>query len=282
MAFDSQRVYAVWMRLINDEALFRALLAGTHRELAASRGFDSEELAILDHFQQEPGTRWNIENLRFRSALETADTLRSYLPMTVRLLTRDDSDWLQDVSFEYLAYHDWRAFGHLRLSECQRFSEYVRERIMKRRIAPAHLEPVLSFELAVVDLLKSTSGIGAGEWPAGGSLTDGQLTEARPRRSPALKMVELPVDIREWVISGDPTQGTVHERPVTFMVHVPSLQETHRVKAIGDGVREILGRCEGDRTVAAIVAELETEFDVAGASVVRLISQWVTERVVSV
>ena len=65
----SRRVYDVWTRLIQDEELYEAMLAGTHGRLEG-RGLSAEDIAILDRFRAEPGTRWNIENLRFRSSLD--------------------------------------------------------------------------------------------------------------------------------------------------------------------------------------------------------------------
>src|SRR5512141_1771950 len=131
--FASQRVYDVWTQVIQDEALYEAMLDGSHARLPGKQ-LDAEAIAILDQFRAEPGTRWNIENLRFRSALETGDTLLSYMPRTVKLLTRGDDDWRQDLCFEYLAHYQWRPLGHLRLAECERFASYVRTRVMKRRI----------------------------------------------------------------------------------------------------------------------------------------------------
>ena len=58
----------------------------------------------------------------------------SYMPRTVRLLTRGDDDWRQDLCFEYLAHHRWLPLGHMRLAECERFASYVQTRVMKRRI----------------------------------------------------------------------------------------------------------------------------------------------------
>src|SRR5438045_1203344 len=136
MPIAARLAYDVWLQLISDEELYRAMIDGTHRELAASRALDADKLAVLDAFRAEKGTRWNVGNLRFRSAAETADTVLSYLPRTVRILTNGDENWLQDICFEYLAFHRWMQWGHYRFTECERFGAYVRDRIMKRRITP--------------------------------------------------------------------------------------------------------------------------------------------------
>jgi Coenzyme PQQ synthesis protein D (PqqD) len=280
-AFASQRVYEVWIQLIQDEELYEAMLDGSHARLAG-RGLDAEAIAILDRFRAERGTRWNIENLRFRSALETGDALVSYMPRTVRLLIRGDDDWRQDLCFEYLAHHRWRPLGHMRLAECERFAAYVRTRIMKRRITPPHLEDVVAYELAVVRLIRSTADVAAHVWPIRRAVTDAELPAVRPRRSPVQVVVELDVDLRPWIESADPALGEVGPGPVTLLVHIPSLDEAHRIKTISEGVRIVLERCDGDRTVDALAAELDDEYGLPANDVRRLVRTLLDERILAI
>jgi hypothetical protein len=277
MEMSSRRVYDVWIQLIQDEELYEAMLEGRHAQLAG-RDLDAEAIAILDRFRAERGTRWNVENLRFRSALETGDSLISYMPRTVRLLTRGDDDWRQDLCFEYLAHHRWRAIGHMRLAECERFADYVRKRVMKRRVTPPHLDAVLTFELAVVRLLKATAGVSRDAWPVRREV-GAELAGLRPRRSPVQTVIELEVDLRPWIESADPLRGEVGPGPITLLVHVPSLDEPHRIKTISEGVRVVLERCDGERTVEALARELEEELELPAAGVHRLVRMLIEERI---
>lgn len=279
-AFDSKRVYDVWIRLVQDEALYEAMLEGTHGRFAGG-DLDAEAIAILDQFRELPGTRWNVENLRFRSALETGDTLVSYMPRTVRMLTRGDDDWRQDLCFEYLAHFRWQPLGHARLAECERFAAYVRSRVMKRRITPPHLEDVLAFELALVRLIRSTAGVPAEAWPGRRAVSEADLPALRPRRSPVQAVVELAVDLRPWIESSDPLRGEVGPGPLTLLVHIPSLDEPHRIKTISDGVRVVLERCDGERTVEALAGELEDEYGLPGAAVRGLVRALLDERILA-
>jgi hypothetical protein len=279
-AFDARRVYDVWTQMVQDEALYEAVLAGTHAALVG-RELDAEAIAILDQFRAEPGTRWNVENLRFRSALETGDTLVSYLPRTMRLLAKGDEDWLQEMCFEYLERHRWQALGHMRLAECERFAGYVTTRIMKRRITPPHLEAVLAYELAVVRLIRSTAQVAPDAWPARREVSAAELPTVRPRRSPVQVIVELDVDLRPWIESADPTRGEVGPGPVTLLVHIPSLEDPHRIKTISEGVRVVLERCDGARTVAALGQELDDEFGLAADEVYRVVRTLLDERILA-
>jgi hypothetical protein len=277
-AFSSLRVYEVWTQVIQDEELYEAMLAGTHGRLAG-RGLDAEAIAILDRFHAEPGTRWNIENLRFRSSLEAGDTIASYLPRTLHLLTRGDLDWRQDLCFEYLAHHRWRPLGHLRLAECERFADFVRQRVMKRRPPPQHLDAVLTYELAVVRMMRATVDVPAAAWPVRRDVSDAELPAIRPRRGPVQTLVELDVDLRPWIEAGAPVGGEVGPGPLTLLVHMPSLDEPYRIKTISDGVRVVLERCDGERTVAALAGELEDEYELPAADVRRLVRSLLEDRI---
>ena len=274
----SKRVYEVWTQVIQDEELYDAMLDGSHGRLAG-RGLDAEAIEILDRFRAEPGTRWNVENLRFRSARHVGDTLLAYMPRMMQLLTGGDDRWRQDLCFEYLAYHRWRPLGHMQLSECERFAGFVRSRVMKRRLTPPHLAAVIEFELAVVQLLRSTAGVAADAWPVRRDVSDADLPALRPRRSPVQSVVELDVDLRPWIESGDPTRGEVGPGPITLLIHMPSLEDTPQIKTISEGVRVVLERCDGERSVAVLASELEDEFELPAADVRRVVRTLLDERI---
>jgi len=277
-ALSSRRVYEVWTQVIQDEELYEAMLDGTHARLEG-RGLDAEAIAILDQLRAEPGTRWNVENLRFRSARFVGDILLFYMPRTIRLLTRGDDEWRQDLCYEYLAHHRWQALGHLQLTECERFAAFVRTRVMRRRLTPPHLDAALTFELAVVRLIRSTAGLAAEAWPVGRKVTDLELPRLQPRRSPAQTVVDLDVDLRPWIESGDPMSGELASEPITVLIYLPALTERYRIKVISDGVRAVLERCDGDRTVDAIARALEHEYDLPAADVRRLIHSLLHEQI---
>jgi len=274
----AQRTYELWVKLIEDEALAAAALSGEPERVAAERGLSADDVEVLRAFARQRGTRWNLENLRFRTAQETSDTLISYLPRTMRMLTQGIEGWLQDLSYEYLTLHRWRQLGHLRFAECERFAAYARERIARRRPLPRHFDAVLDFELAVVRLLKKTAAIPASRWPAPpGAISDEALARLSPRRSEAMELIDLPVDLSEWIRTADPLQGQVAERPITVLAVVPSLREVHRVQVISEGARELLSRFDGSKPVADLRAELAEELD--GAQVLAAVRRWLESRV---
>ena len=277
-AFDSKRVYDVWQKLIGDEELYELLLADRHRELKERRGLSDDELTVLDEFRKESGLRWNIENLRFRAADHVMSTLRVYLPRTLYLLTRGQEDWLRDIIYEYVALHRWHEMGRNYLAECVRFGRHVRERIAKRRALPDIVEHVLSMELSVVELLREAGQVPAEQWPRGRrELDDEALAAARPRRGPAVKIIDLPVDFSDWVHSADPSTGTVKEGALTLLLLVPSPEETFRTQRLSEGARLVFEQFNGERTAAEIARAMEDELGLEPAQVYRLLRRWLSE-----
>jgi hypothetical protein len=269
-AFDSRRVYDVWQKLIGDEELYELLLVDRHRELKERKGLSEEELIVLDEFRKEGGLRWNIENLRFRAADHVMSTLRVYLPRTLYLLTRGQEDWLRDIIYEYVAQHRWHELGRNCLAECVRFGRHVRERISRRRSLPDIIEHVLSMELA--------GQVPAEEWPRERrELDDEALAAARPRRGPAVKIIDLPVDFSDWVHSADPSTGTVKEGNLTLLLLVPSPEETFRMQRLSEGARLVLEHFTGERTAAEIARAVEDELGLEPAQVYRLLRRWLSE-----
>jgi hypothetical protein len=270
MEADSQKVYQVWLRLIEDEELAEATLAQRHRTFAETKNLEPLDLEILDEFARLPGTRFNIENLRFRAADETADVILVYLPGTARLLTEGRRPWLVDIAWDYLARNSWRALGQMRIAECERFAEYVRTQIMNRRPVPQHFSVLLEFELAVLRLIRKTASIPEDAWPKKKVETTHGL---RPRHSPAAEAISLPVDISEWIRSGDPLTGTVGPRPITMLVVIPSLQEPRKLHKLSEGSRLVFERCTGAQTIAELAEELEARHRVPRAQVFNLIDR---------
>ncbi|WP_437806157.1 hypothetical protein [Sorangium sp. So ce1078] len=279
MSLEPHEAFRVWTMLVADEALYDATLAGRHAELAASRGLDARHVAVLDELHRQPGTRWNIENLRFRAAAEVAASLVSYMPRTALLLTRGDPDWLQEIAFEYLAHHRWEELGHLRFSECERFAGYLRRRILKRRRPPEHIEPVLDYELSVIALLKKTAAIPAAAWPTDVALDDdATLAGLRLRAAPATAIVDLPVNLLDWIRSGDPRAGEVRDEPLSLLLVVPSLGEAHRIWTLREGPRSLFPLFNGQETTREVAERAGDELGFERDEVFAMARRWLTQR----
>jgi hypothetical protein len=266
----------MWVRIVRDEVLCRSMMAGQHRAEAGALGLTPANLDILDEFAARPGTRWNIENLRYRATSQVAERIQAWMPMTVHALTGSNFEWLSDLAFEYLTHHTWGDLGALALTECERFGVFVRERVVLRRQWNPLLDPILIFELAVIALLKRTRDVAPDAWPVlpDGPLGDEAVDRARPRPGPVVTILSLPIDVRPWLQSAAPGQAPLVEVPTDYLLYVPSLRHSHKVQTISEGARTVFERCTGEPTAAEIATALEAEHDVDPAATRALLGRW--------
>jgi hypothetical protein len=273
---DARRAVDVWLRLIRDEELYRQFTLGRHGELSTQLGLSQEDVTILDEFRLRPGTRWNIDNIRFRATEHVSTKVRLWLPLTVHVLTGGNQDWVNDLVFEYLTHHGWNDLGPYQLTECERFIQFVRDRVLLRRTWNPLIDPVLAFELAVVQLLKKTRDVPADSWPVlAGRPSQELLASMRPRPGPVSRLLELPIDLTPWLESQDPTGLSPGDEPTQYLIYIPSLKHPHRVQTIGDGARVVFESCDGLRTGAEIVAALATEYDIDPDATSALLGRWI-------
>ncbi len=272
---DAQRAYELWIALIRDEKLYEATIAGTHLELASARGFSPADIHILDEFRAEPGLRWNVENLRYRSAAHTAGNLLLTMVWTIYLLTLGNEDWIQELVFEYLAHHDWVECGHEHIAEAERFAAYVKKRVLKRRAPPKHIDEVLEFELAVARHLGSLEQLPTTEWPTGQLCSLAEIGAATPRRPRTAIVIDLATDLTEWIRSGDPRTGVVRDGPISVLVTVPALNAPHRFLRMSPDARDLYKQFDGRATTDEIV-NAAGDYDCDDAR--ELVGRWIADR----
>lgn len=271
----SKTAYETWTELFGDEELYRAVLKNEHRALAEAKGLTPEQIAILDDFAAERGTRWNVDNLYYRSASECGAVLRAYMPRTIKLLTGGGNiDWLQDITYEYLSSHHWRSLGQRRMAECERFIAYIHDRIAKRRRLPLHFDSALKLEQSLVELIKSTASLSPEAWI---TPIPEDLEPARLTRGPAVRVVDLDDDISDWIHSVDPTKGEVRPGPISVMILIPSPTESHKFQKISEGTKYLFELFDGEATVDEIAEHMEEE-GIARPTTLDFVKRWTKER----
>jgi len=237
-AFDARAVYEVWIRLVQSEALYDAMLRREHAAHARTLGFSELELAILEDFAIQPGTRWHVENLRFRAVTMVSRLLGWHLPATLRLVTEGRPGWLRDLVYEYLSLHRWVELGHhRRFAECERFAMFLEDRVLKRRMPPPHIEAVLAWERGLIELTRRAAMLPVAEWPA----RDPRIAAAGAPivRGPVQVQLALPVDLLAWL--REPTRELQVTSPgpvdvLAYVVAADASPELEPVTAIGKQV----------------------------------------------
>lgn len=241
--FDAKLVYDTWLRLVQDEELYDAMLDGRHADVAKQRGMGSEEILILDDFRSQPGTKWHVDNLRFRCTTMVSRILKWHMPATVMMLTGGNDDWLRDLAYEYMSDHRWKDLGHhRRFAECARFAKVVRTKVMKRRRPPEYFDDVLRYELSVLDLYGQAAALPPDAWTKAGGA-------GKPRRGAAVQLIELPADLVGWLNKPEGPLAVSSAEPTTALVWIPGPSVGHRAAALDGKARALFEACRGERTV---------------------------------
>jgi hypothetical protein len=231
--FDARTVYDVWIRLVQSDALYDAMLRGEHTAAARTMGFGALELAILDDFAIQQGTRWHVENLRFRAVTMLSRMLGWHMPATLRLVTEGREAWLRDLVYEYLALHCWAELGHHhRFAECERFAAFIEQRVLKRRMPPPYIEAVLAFERVALELVRRAAALPVASWvaprnagtdaasDAGTDAANRARPDATIARGPVQRQLTLPVDILAWLRAPTTELQVTAPGPVDVVAYV--------------------------------------------------------------
>jgi len=231
-SFDARAVLDVWIKLVQSEELYEAMLRGEHAACARGMGFGELEQAILEDFAIQPGTRWHVENLRFRAVTMVSRLLGWHLPATLRLITEGKEGWLRDLVYEYLSLHRWVELGHHhRFAECERFAAFVEKRVLVRRMPPPYIEAVLAFERGLLELARRAAMLPIAEWPrrteAGAVGADAVIV-----RGPVQTQLQLPVDLLAWLRKPAGELQIAAEAPLDVLAYVPAPDAALQTEAL--------------------------------------------------
>lgn len=278
MELDGKLAYELWTRLIHDEELYAAVMANEVEALVKRRSlaFSDAEREAMAQLRAQRGVRWSMENLRFRCAMQVAETVSNRLPRTTKLLTRGNRDWMQEIAFEYLAYYGWTPLGFNTIAEAERFVDYVKVRIQKRRISPPFLDEVLALEAALLEVQRQSGAIDPSAWPSPPALAldDEVIEHQRLAWAPCVSLIESAVDLGDWLTSADPAVGVVRPGPMHVLCWVPSPQAKHRIQILGEGARLLFAALRGAQPTGSVIAALARDFDADPAELRALIRGW--------
>jgi len=254
--FDARAVYDVWIRLVQSEALYDAMLRGEHAAIAPALGFTALELAILDDFAIQPGTRWHVENLRFRAVTMVSRLLGWHLPGTLRLVTEGRDGWLRDLVYEYLSLHRWVELGHHhRFAECERFAAFVEHRVLKRRMPPPHIEAVLAFERAMIDLLRRAATLPIAAWPAWPPRLDSAAApDVALVCGPVQVELALPADILGWLRDPTTELRVVAPAPLEVVAYIAAADALPQIEALTPVGKQLLAAAATPRPCGELLA----------------------------
>jgi hypothetical protein len=90
-------------------------------------------------------------------------------------------------------------------------------------------------------------------------------------------VIELPEDIRSWIVAGHPTDDAPRPEPITVLAFVPPVGDTFWAIDLDEDQRDILTRCDGEQTGRAIADAAARARGVRTDDVLALLAAWVRE-----
>jgi hypothetical protein len=136
----------------------------------------------------------------------------------------------------------------------------------------------------VINTLRKTRAFTATAYPRPDSVpTDDQaLHGTRPAWSIAAALIRSPVDLSDWIRSGDPLHGTVRDRPLAVLVWIPHPTARHRMQILSEGAALLFEQCIGRETVGDLAATFEREYGVTRTATVRQLHAWLSAAALAV
>jgi hypothetical protein len=90
--------------------------------------------------------------------------------------------------------------------------------------------------------------------------------------------VELAADISAWIAGADPLLGGAGEKPITMLIHLPSLSEGPRFTKLGDGAKMVLEACR-NRTISEVCGQMSQDYDLEPEDVLPIVRRWLEQGV---
>jgi putative flavoprotein involved in K+ transport len=137
------------------------------------------------------------------------------------------------------------------------------------------LDEILALQAAVREMDHLRARLPASAWTLCPENLDlDSLLVTRPKWGPCVSLARSPVDLSEWIRSGDPTSYRSAPGPTEILVWVSSPEAEAEVDVLAFGARLLFEQFTGDRTVAEICSALATSFDFDEEEVLRLVKAW--------
>jgi hypothetical protein len=162
---DAEKVFAVWRRILREEALSEAFFHQDFPARAPSFGLTPEEIEIaLTYHKNLTGSRWAFEGYRFRMVRVAVYALQVGAPLTVNVLEASGRD-MQSLARDFLVDVAWRDDGPFVYRTCADALAYLRA-LPSLAAIPA-LTDVMALESEAVALVRRLAELPAASWTTG-------------------------------------------------------------------------------------------------------------------
>jgi len=243
----AQTVWHVWRRILREAPLQQAVFEGT-RLPATGLGLSEEEQDVANAYARTADrAKWFVVNYRYRLTNSLLNALDTGAPLTLRALLHKGLD-LQALGEEFLEAQGWKDYGPYVYAYCAEVLDFLAGH--EGTASPAGLRDLIGLEASVVALMRG--------------LAPAVATPARPaapllHRTPQARDHRSAHRLSAWLRDktqlgrGDLAVGVEH-----YLVHLPSLEGTHKLALLPARAAEVLtalhAPCTRDQLSARLVA----------------------------
>lgn len=243
---EAQTVWRTWRRILREPPLQAAMQGeGLDRLLAASAlGLSAEETEIVRAYAAAGrGTRWFIENYRFRMVSSFFNALETAAPLTHRAL-RASALELQSIATGFLDSAGWRDFGPFVYTYCGQILDHLLAR--PEVAALPGMSDLIRLERAGVRVVMGAADSRAAEPPPG-----------MWRAAPWFEALRCELDLSRWLrdkaaLGREPPAA----RPRWFVAYLRSPEEPLRIVAVPERAAAMLSALREPQTETSLASRL--------------------------
>lgn len=157
MNMNAQTVWLTWRRIMCEQPLADAVLAGRVDDLQQRFSLTDDEYAVAREYANEAsGARWFVENYRFRMRNSFLNALENGAPLTLRALLADGHD-VHELGARFLDTVGWRDYGPFVYTYCAEALAFLQRDAQAVRVVG--MTDLMGLEAAAVAMLRRVGAL---------------------------------------------------------------------------------------------------------------------------
>ncbi|RKP50996.1 hypothetical protein D7S89_08050 [Trinickia fusca] len=253
---NAQTVWLTWRRIMCEQPLAEAVLAGRVDDLQQRFSLTDDEYAVAREYAHESsGARWFVENYRFRMRNSFLNALENGAPLTLRALLADGHD-VRELGARFLDTVGWRDYGPFVYTYCAEALTFLRHDAQAVRVAG--MSDLMGLEAAAVAMLLRVGALDeATRAQALGSTaaSAAQFDDASVVwvRSPYCELYRSSTQLAKWLRE----KGTLGREPLpavpgVYVAYYADDVRTHRFGMLPERAAQIVDALEHEADRAAL------------------------------
>ncbi|WP_162878305.1 hypothetical protein [Trinickia diaoshuihuensis] len=256
MNMNAQTVWLTWRRIMCEQPLAAAVLAGQVDDMQQRFSLSDDEFAVAREYASEAsGARWFVENYRFRMRNSFLNALENGAPLTLRALLADGHD-VRELGAAFLDTVGWRDYGPFVYTYCAEALAFLRHHAEAVRVTG--MADLMGLEAAAVAMLRRVGALGEA---AHKQAANSASASAAPfddaatvwTRSPFCELYRSSTQLAKWLREkGMLGREPLPEVPGVYVAYYVDDEHTHRFGMLPERAAQIHDALEEPADRAAL------------------------------